>query len=91
MQSGVGFKASSSTTANDDDALEALLRYEVWRGSLSPSVLKSKAGWSSGFWINGPFNGNTCTGYDALNRPRALFLLSHCKHTFIFMGYLPLC
>ena len=52
---------------------------EVRRSYSSLSAMKSKAGRASVAWHNSPLN--TYTGYDPLDRPRALFLLSHCRHT----------
>ena len=46
-------------------------------GGSEPSVLRCKIGMSNDLWCNGLFS--AYRGYDPLNRPRALFLLSHCK------------
>jgi hypothetical protein len=80
MQSRVEFRASHSPE-NDEAALHPLQRHDVRRGCLSLSTMRSKTARSSVFWNNGPFN--TYTGYDPLNRPRSLFLLSHCNYHLI--------
>ena len=80
MQSRVEFRASHSTE-NDEAALHPLQRHDVGRSCPSLSAMRSKTARSSVFWHNGPFN--TYTGYDPLNRPRSLFLLSHCNYTLI--------
>ena len=80
MQSRVESRASHSTE-NNDTALHPLQRRDVPHGCSSFSTMGSGIARPSVFCHNGPFN--TYTGYDPLNRPRSLFLLSHCNHALI--------
>lgn len=62
---------------NEEIVSENIRMADFWQRHRYPPYSGSKAVPLSGIWRNDPLN--TFGGYGPFNRPRAFFLLSHCK------------